>query len=178
MHQFSLIVYLTCRLAIRKRKLNNVVRENMNNSNPDDVDLLAEKIARGCKVGDSEVFRKGRGINHDTLHSNQQIWVERGACLSKKNSSYSQNLTPNQSVILEQYIRSEGNTVPITVPSQRLDLGYPCPAEGKQKHHYHPFEPPCLPAVFLEGMASGEDIANSRVEPESCIKNYRKYQFW
>jgi len=61
-----------------------------------------------------------------------------------------------------------------------MDLRYPCPAEGKQKHHYHPSEPPCLPAVFLEdmaavfleGMGSGEDIANSRVEPESCIRNF------
>jgi len=28
--------------------------------------------------------------------------------------------------------------------SQYMDLGYPCPAKNKQKHHYPSFEPPLM----------------------------------
>ena len=50
--------------------------------------------------------------------------------------------------------------------------------ESRPKHRYPLAEPPCLPVVFLEGMASGKDLRNSGVEPKSCIRNYRKCQFW
>ena len=55
---------------------------------------------------------------------------------------------------------------------------------ASRKHH-DPLKPPCLSAVFLEGLSAvfleeldpGADCGGGGVKPKQDIRNYRKYQF-
>jgi hypothetical protein len=62
-----------------------------------------------------------------------------------------------------------GPTPDTTVNSEYLDLGYQGAPEGRLKRHYHPLKPPCLPTIFLEGPAPGEDREGGGVVPDTFL---------
>jgi len=44
-------------------------------------------------------------------------------------------------------------------------------ASGQRGHHYHPIKPPCLPAVFLEGLEIAEVVGLSRNRASEIVGN-------
>ena len=74
--------------------------------------------------------------------------------------------------LIEWEVNEDGYEEEIIIPKVQRNLAAEegIGTENKQKHHYPSPKPPW--------MDSGKNLRHNWIEPESCIRNYRKYQFW